>query len=152
MNILKKCAFCAALLMGLLLQASAQLPTSGTADNNKPFLFSDLPDTIQVDAARLDALVNQHMNDAVQVAFSPLFSLQGKVVSAAQAEQLSSIVVKASNRLGAVFTLSRITEADGSKVFTGRILSRVHADAFELVAADGRYLLVKRSHDDLVEE
>ena len=156
MNILKNSVYCALLLMGLSQQASAQLlgRTTTAAEVSKSFLFTDLPDSIFIDATRLNALLDQTAQASASVAFTPTFSLQGKIVSAAhnEHEQMVSVVLKASNRLGAVFTLTRIKESNGKALYSGRILSRAHADAFEIVAVAGNYCLVKRDYKDLVEE
>ncbi len=156
MKLLTNCAIGALLFAGLSLQASAQVPTNGAiaSDQAKPFLFANLPDSVLLEEHRLHALLEHGMNAVVQVRFSPNFYLQGKIVSTAQSmqPQQASVVLKSSNHPGAVFTLTSTRESGGKAIFTGRILSRAHADAYEVVQAHGRYYLIKRSHNDLVEE
>lgn len=144
------------LIVGISMQLSAQLPTgnSPAANHSQSHLFSGLPDSVLIEVQALEALLNQELHAVAQVRFSSTFSLQGKIVSSARNtdQHWSSVVLKASNRLGAVFTLSSMQETNGATAYTGRILSRMHADAYELVHHAGRYFLVKREHSELVEE
>ena len=156
MKLLTNCACCALLLLGISMRSSAQLPaaSSPAANHSQSLLFTGLPDSVLLDVQQLQSLINQEQDAVAQVRFSPNFSLQGKIVSAAHNpdQQWSSVVLKSSNRLGAVFTLSGMRESNGTTTYTGRILSRMHADAYELVQSAGQYYLVKREHGELVEE
>jgi hypothetical protein len=51
-----------------------------------------------------------------------------------------------------VFTLSRIEEAPGKSLFIGRVLSRRHLDALEIITNQEKYVLVKRTVYDLQED
>jgi hypothetical protein len=143
-------------MLGISMRLSAQVPAAGSpaSQHSQSLLFAGLPDSVLLEAHELQALINQELHAVAQVRFSPSFSLQGKIVSAARNtdQQWSSVVLKASNRLGAVFTLSSMRESNGTTAYTGRILSRMHADAYELVHHSNQYYLVKREHSDLVEE
>lgn len=156
MKLLTKCAYCVLLALCISVQATAQIAANNSPASNhsQSFLFSGQPDSVLLQVSELEALLQQDLHSVAQVRFSPSFSLQGKIVSAARNtdEQWSSVVLKASNKLGAVFTLSSIRESNGATTFTGRILSRMHDDAYELVQHAGRYYLVKRDHSELVEE
>lgn len=153
MKTLKHCALCTIISFCMHLHTAAQgrSPVPSEPNLNKPALFAELPDSILLDVQHIDHLFGKPVNSVAKVEFAKNFSLQGTVVSVATDPQapLSSVVVKSSNRLGAVLTLSRIQEAEGVVSFTGRIISRNHKDAFEVVENEGRYFLVKRSYYDL---
>lgn len=156
MNTVRACACCVFLLFALLRSAGAQPlnPASKDADQPRPALFADLPDSIAVDFSQLTLIANMANGAVVKTVLSPGFTIQGTVVSVAETQTplMRSVVVRLSSKLGAAFALSRIEEAPGKVVFLGRMLSRRHSDAFELVNTPEQYYLVKRSYAEMSEE
>jgi hypothetical protein len=82
------------------------------------------------------------------------FNFKGEVVSAVSKYQnsITSVVIRSSNFPNTQFTISRITENDGSIRYTGRIFSMKNADLYELKNNNGNYILVKRNFYDLINE
>ncbi|HUR64821.1 MAG TPA: hypothetical protein VMZ03_00600 [Chitinophagaceae bacterium] len=123
-------------------------------DYNKPKLFSQLPDKIQVNTADLASLFNTSVGKATNLAFADDTHLQfeGEVISSGNQNTLQSMVIRSTNFNGARFTLSRITNPDGSVTYRGRIISFKHGDLLELQNQNGQYVLVKKNFYDLVNE
>ena len=147
-----------ALLLSLV--GSAQTTTNPVSgqDDNKPKLFSNLPDKIPVTNDQINALFD------VQVGVSASLSLSanetkkftGNVVSKANSNEkegsLESVVVRSSNFNGATLTISKLISKDGTVSYVGRIISFQHGDVYELQNLNGTYTLVKRGFSDLVNE
>jgi hypothetical protein len=62
------------------------------------------------------------------------------------------MVIRSTNYDGARFTLSKITNVDGTTFYSGRIMSFRHSDILELKNQDGHLILEKRKYNDLVNE
>lgn len=126
-------------------------------DYNKPKLFRNLPDTIVVNTAILNNLLGSEAGRSVNANLSAdfPFQFQGEVLSRTSMENNStdrSVVLSSSNYNGARFTLSQITNQDGTTRYVGRIISFQHGDLFELQKQKGQYILVKKNFYDLVNE
>jgi len=125
-------------------------------DNNKPKLFNKLPDYVSVNITGLNTLLNAPVGKAVSIDLgsdSP-FLFEGHVVSVASKFEntLQSVVIRSTNFPGARLTFSQITNADGTFSYTGRIISFQHGDLFELQNQNGKFALIKRKFNDLVNE
>jgi len=125
-------------------------------DYNKPKLFNSLPDYVQVNIANLSALLNSPLGHDVSINLgsnSP-FIFEGHVVSTASKYEntIQSVVVRSTNFPGARLTFSKITNADGTFSYTGRIISFQHGDLFELQNQNGQFALIKKKFNDLVNE
>ena len=121
----------------------------------KPKLFQSLPENISVNAANLNNLLNTPVGHSVSINLSDnsQFQFEGEVVSASSQENnIQTIVIRSTNYNGARLTLSKITNADGTILYSGRILSFQHGDLLELKNQAGHYILVKRKFNDLVNE
>ena len=125
-------------------------------DYNKPKLFQHLPDNIPVNAADLNSLMNVEVGRAINVTLSDnsAFRFEGQVVSAVSkfSNSIQSVVIRSTNFNGARFTISKISNADGTITYKGRIMSFQHSDLYELQNRDGQLVLVKRNFYDLVNE
>ena len=122
-------------------------------DYNKAKLFQDLPDRLPVQVSSLQNLLNLQIGQAANFQLTNNAVLQGAVVSAAtKYNTIQSIVIRSTNRTGASFSFSKITQPDGSVKYTGRIISRQHSDGFELSLENGEYFLVKKQFYDMVNE
>jgi hypothetical protein len=109
---------------------------------NKPKLFADLPDKMNLNLTEAEALLNTPVGTAVNKQVTNQLRLQGTVVSVSDAQDPSvkSIVVRSSNRVGAVFTFTRIQHHDGNYSYVGRMISMQHGDAFEIVKENNQYV------------
>ena len=146
------------LLSVCMLQMAAQqdtkkLPVS-QYDYNKPKLFKDLPDRINVPLKNFDNVFDFEVGKSVDLPFASNFQFSGTVVSKAEdvASNVKSIVIKSTNKVGATLALSRMINPDNTITYRGRIMSFKHGDAYEIANENGSYYLVKKGLYDLYEE
>jgi len=144
------------LLLLVCIQSSAQkdaVPLN-EPNYNKPKLFADLPQRMQLKMTEMETLFAATVGSNINKQVSEQLRLQGTVVSVSDGQDASvkSIVIRANNRLGAIFTFTRITNTDGSYTYTGRMISREHGDAYELVKENDQYFLAKTALYDLLAE
>jgi hypothetical protein len=155
MKILKSGALCVLLCFGsvCMYAQNEPLPVS-TPDYNKPKLFADLPDKFTVDVKALEPLFDVEEGQSVNVRLTGPFNYHGTVVSKSSPKNFStkSIVIKSTNRQGAVLTFTRTLNTDGTYSYIGRILSHKHSDAFEIEEEKGQYVLVKKHLYDIFNE
>jgi hypothetical protein len=121
-------------------------------DNNKPKLFTDLPDQIQFNPNNLSNLFLLKIGEAVNVPISDEFTFSGQVVSKAEEPTSSSVVVRSTNRVGARLVFTKITNADNSTKYIGRIISLQHGDSYEIVSENNQYYFKKKGLYDLMSE
>lgn len=125
-------------------------------DNNKPRLFTSLPDKIPVTITNIDNILSAPVGRNSQFRLSDDNTLQfaGEVVSTASKynNTIQSVVIRSDIFNGARLTISKITNADGSIRYSGRIISFKHGDLYELENQDGQLVLVKKNYYELVNE
>jgi hypothetical protein len=138
------------------LGATAQTVPVNEPDYNKPSLFSHLPGNIPVSIQSLNALLESPIGSNVSITLSEdlRFVIEGQVVSAASKYEntMQSIVIRSTNFPGARLTFTRVTTADRSATYTGRIISMQHGDLYELQSRNGQFILIKKKFYDLVNE
>jgi hypothetical protein len=146
------------LLSVCMLQVEAQQDTKklpiSQYDYNKPKLFKDLPDRINVPLKNFDNVFDLEVGKSVDLPFASNFQFSGTVVSKAEdvASNVKSIVIKSTNKVGATLALSRMINPDNTITYRGRIMSFKHGDAYEIANENGSYYLVKKGLYDLYEE
>ncbi len=125
-------------------------------DNNRPRLFTNLPDKILVPIANIDNMLSAPVGKNSQFRLSEDNTLQfaGEVVSTASKynNTIQSVVIRSEAFNGARLTVSKITNSDGSIRYSGRIISFKHGDLYELENHEGQLLLVKKNYYELVNE
>jgi len=124
-------------------------------DQNKPKLFTNLPDRIPVDISNLENLmmVGTGKDVSLKLGDKDLQGFSGKVVSVTNKyNNINSVVIRSSNFNGAILTLSSSTKPDGTVKFTGRIISFQHGDLYELQNQNNQYILIKKNFYDLINE
>ena len=125
-------------------------------DNNKPRLFSSLPDRIPVTISNVDNILLAPVGRSSQFRLSEDNSLQfaGEVISAASKynNSMQSVVIRSDDFNGARLTITKITKPDGSIRYTGRIISFKHGDLYVLENQDGALVLVKKKYTEVVNE
>lgn len=135
---------------------NSEVPPVNEPDYNKPKLFAAYPEKIAVDLTTINNLFLTSLGAAVDlnIATGSSFRFAGEVVSTVSKyeDRIRSVVVRSSNFNGAVLSVSRITNTDGSITYTGRLLSRQHGDVYELQYLNDRFSLVKRNYYDIVNE
>ena len=157
MKILKTSAL-GLLLSVCIIQAAAQQDTKklpiSQYDYNKPKLFKDLPDRINVPLKNFDEVFDKEEGSTVTLPFASSFPFLGTVVSKAEdaAAGVKSIVIRSTNKAGATLALSRIINADNTITYRGRIMSFKHGDAYEIASENGSYYFIKKGLYDLVDE
>jgi hypothetical protein len=152
MKILKTSAFCAMLSLTIM-GASAQdhLPLN-EPNRNKPELFADLPAKMNVHVSDLQALLTLEVGTSVKTFLASGFPFKGTVVSKADKEGVKSVVIRSTNRHGSTLTFTKVTAADGTVNYLGRLLSMNNRDAYNLVKEDRQYVFKKIKLHELVIE
>ena len=117
-------------------------------------IFTDLPEKMNLRVNDLESLFSFSLGQQILVKASDEFVLEGTVVSVSDARDRSvqSVVVRSSSRPGAIFTFSIYFAPDGITYFDGRMMSRDHADAFQIVGENGQYFLKKKEYADMIDE
>jgi len=154
MKILKTGAICVLACL-CYLHSGAQQPNFASASAyNKPKIFADLPNKMQLDLPMLQSLLQSEVGTKTNFSLGRGFQFHGTVVSKSDAADthVQTVVVKASNRQGVTFTFTRFTNEDGSYSYGGRMLSFKHGDAFEIKEESGQLVLLKKELHDLFDE
>jgi len=121
-------------------------------DYNKPKLFGDLPDSINFDPTYFSALFNTQVGQSVTLSDIPGFTISGQVISKADGQNSASVVVRLANRPGARLIFTKLTGANNSIKYLGRIISLKHGDSYEIVSENDQYYLKKKAINELVTE
>ena len=140
-----------ALTFGLT-NLSAQNYPFTEQDYNKPTLFSDLPSKLSLNLPQVETLLNTTVGTAVQFEIAPGFVITGSIVSGTKTPSVRSVVIRSTNRAGAVCTLTRVQRDNGRTYYLGRIISLKNSDAFEVVTEGNGYALEKRHIYELMSE
>lgn len=144
------------MLFGLFSMAQVQKIPINEPDYNKPKLFSNLPDKISFNPDGFLGLMNKQPGVAISASLSDKQQIpfEGTVVSSVTGNEgkMQSVVIKSTNYNGAIFSMSKVTNDDGSVTFNGRLISFKHGDAFVLQKTEGHYMLIKKNYYDLVNE
>lgn len=155
MKILKTNAFCVLLCL-CMYGASAQEDKELVRpyDYNKPRLFKELPERINIKLHNFDGIFNEQIGKTVTLPFASRFTFHGTVVSRAEdvSANVKSIVIRSANKSGASLAISRFINDDNTISYKGRIVSFKHGDAYEIVVEKGAYYLEKKGLYDLYEE
>ena len=121
-------------------------------DYNKPKLFGDLPERINFNPTILSALLNTKVGQSINLAVTPGFSISGQVVSKADDQNSTSVVVRLVNRPGARLIFTKLTDPNNSVKYIGRIISLKHGDSYEIISENNQYYLKKRGINELMTE
>jgi hypothetical protein len=155
MKILKAITFMALFTL-CLVHVNAQAPASllNEPDYNKPKLFSDLPEKLTLNLTNMETLLSLSVGASVNTLMANGFPLIGTVVSKSNPKDatVKSVVIKSRTRQGAVLTFTRITAADGTISYIGRLISKDAGDAFQIVKESGQYVFRKQGLYDLINE
>ena len=119
---------------------------------NKPKLFGDLPDRIDFDPIHLSTLLNTQTGQSVIMSVAPAFTISGQVVSKAEDQSSTSVVVRLTNRPGARLIFTKRTDPNNSVKYIGRIISLKHGDSYEIMSENDHYYFKKKGIHDLVTE
>ncbi|MFI5132116.1 MAG: hypothetical protein ACHQFX_19080 [Chitinophagales bacterium] len=128
--------------------------TVNEPDQNKPKLFTNLPDKIPVNINELKNLVIAENGKMVSLKLgqNSMSSFNGQVISRADDNTIHSVVIRSANFNGATLTLSSSAQPNGTVKFTGRIISFQHGDAYVLQNQNDQYILIKKNFYDIMNE
>ena len=123
---------------------SQEQPTRQKQNANAPSVFREVKAKVPFAANEISHTLQLREGTKSKVFIAPDFMLEGEIVSNFRKnKQVSGIQLKAANYGGALLTLSRITEEDGSTSFTGRIYNRETGEAYVLTKENDQYFFVK---------
>jgi len=154
MKTLKTIAFSALLgVSSLFSQAQEKIPIN-PPDYNKPRIFADLPQKMNVTIGDMSSLFDLAVGTSVIAKLNKSFPFKGTIVSksGSTGSQVQSVIIKSVTRQGAVLTFTRIANPDGSTLYRGRIISKESIDAYEIVKEDDSYVLQKKNYYEMVRE
>jgi hypothetical protein len=130
--------------------------TSGFCQSNnpKPKQFSDFPETIICSEQELSKVFTASPGQNISLSFSNNFTFAGNVTSnLAKYANLQSAVIVSPDYSNTIFSVSKITNGDGSISYIGRIINKNYFDGFELKKnASGIYQLKKVETDRVIQD
>jgi hypothetical protein len=125
-------------------------------NHNKPKIFNDLPERIELSAETVSSLFAAGKGGMVSISSSTDRStspIEGVVVSqTAPGEAIQTVIVRSTNFNGANLVLSRFIDAEGQVQYSGRIISIAHGDAYVLKNEEGQFVLVRKKLTSLLNE
>jgi hypothetical protein len=153
MKTLKTSAVCTLLTLCFLSSFGQKIPIN-EPDYNKPTLFHDLPVKFNLDLPMYDRILDLSVGKHVALPLAGTAAFQGVIVSKSNPGEkgYKSIVVRSTNREGAILSFTRINEKFGNHKYTGRIISRNNSDALEIESENGKYVMKKMHYYDLINE
>ena len=130
--------------------------TTGFSQNNnpKPKQFSNFPETIDCSEQELSQVFNAAPGQNISLAFSNNFTFAGSVTSnLVKYANLQSAVIVSPDYNNTIFSVSKITNGDGSVSYIGRIINKNYFDGFELKKnTSGIYQLKKIETDRVIQD
>lgn len=136
----------------LYLLLSFIVTTGFCQSNPKPKQFSSFPEIINCSEQELSKIFTTSPGQSISLAFSNNFTFAGTVTSnLAKYANLQSAVIVSPDYSNTVFGVSKITNADGSLSYVGRIININYFDGFELKKnTSGNYQLKKVETDRVI--
>jgi len=139
----------------LLLFSVISLPGfSQNGNTPKPKQFNNFPEVINCADATLSNIFNASPGQQISLSFSDNFIFSGHVTSnIVKYANLQTAVVVSPDFSNTIFSVSRITNADGSISFIGRIINKNYFDGYELKRnTSGNYQLIKMETDRVIQD
>jgi len=132
----------------MLLAYSANCQTEPPLNQHpveKAALFAQLPEKISIPVNSLRQIFSATLNSNISIVAGTQLKIEGTVIAkcAVSPEQLS-INVRCSNFQNALLNISRITDADGTVSYIGRIVSMRHGDVLLLWEDKGQYTFIRQ--------
>lgn len=127
------------------------LVMTGFSQNNgsKPKQFNNFPNTINCSEQEISKIFNATPGQLISLAFSNNFTFSGSVKNnIVKYANLQTAIVVSPDYSNTIFSVSKITNADGSISYIGRIINKNYYDGFELKKNElGNYQLIKMETD-----
>jgi len=154
MKTLKTIAICALFSLGFIRSGAQEKIPINQPDYNKPKLFEDLPQKMNLTISDMESLFDLSVGTPVMAKLTKSFQFKGTIVSKSgdAGSQVRSVVISSTTRKGAVLTFTKIMSDDGSFFYRGRIISRESIDAYEIVKENDQYVLEKKNYYEMVRE
>jgi len=154
MTLLKAVAFGFLLAVCSTSFAQEQKIPVNEPDYNKPKLFADLPQKMDLHVAAFENIFQQQVGSNVRLQVTDALVFEGTIVSRSDAQDAGSrsIVIRSTNRQGATFTITQSNGTSGTPSYIGRIMSRNNSDAYEIAMEKGQYVLLKKNLYDMISE
>jgi hypothetical protein len=154
MKTFKTIAFTAFFSLGYLLSTAQEKIPINEPDYNKPKLFEDLPQKMNLTISDMESLFDLSVGTPVMAKLTKSFPFKGTVVSKSGTSEsfVQSVVIKSTTRKDAVLTFTKIKNQDGSFIYRGRIISKESIDAYEIVKENDQYVLQKKNYYEMVRE
>src|SRR5687767_5632975 len=94
-------------------------------DYNKPKMFADLPEVMELKTTDLEYLIALPMGGNINSVLVDGFPMKGVVVSKSGEEtsDVRSVVIRLMNRPGSTFCISQVKTEGGQIKFIGRVIS-----------------------------
>jgi len=126
----------------------------GQANTPKPKQFSNFPEVIDCSEQELARVFNASAGQTISLSFSNNFTFAGNITSnLVKYANLQSAVMVSPDYANTIFSISKITNADGSLSYVGRIINKNYFDGFELKKnAAGAYELKKIETDRVIQD
>ncbi len=132
------------------------LVTTGFCQTNnpKPKQFSDFPEIITCSEAELSKVFTTSPGQNISLTFSNNFTFTGSIKSnLARYTNLQSAVIVSPDYSNTIFSVSKISNDDGTTSYVGRIINKNYFDGFELKKnASGTYQLKKVETDRVIQD
>lgn len=130
--------------------------TTGFSQSNssKPKQFNNFPDLIDCSEQQLSGVFTATPGQHVNLAFSNNFIFSGTLTSnLVKYSNLQTAIVVSPDYANTVFAISKITGANGSISYNGRIINKNYFDGFELKKnTAGNYQLIKIETDRVIQD
>jgi len=138
-------------LLCILISSAAKSQVSASI---KPSLFSSFPDKVNCSEAELSKAFSIAADQNISLSFSNNFLFSGAVTSnILKYTNLQTVIIKSPAFGDAIFALSKITQADRSISYVGRIINKKYFDGYELKKdAFNNYQLIKIETDKVIQD
>ena len=123
----------------------------GQANNPKPKQFSNFPDVINCSEQEISKVFTASAGENISLSFSNNFIFSGTVKSnLAKYANLQSAVIVSPDYSNTIFSISRISNADGSISYVGHIINKNFFDGFDLKKNGAGIYQLKKTESDRV--
>ena len=129
--------------------------TTGFCQSNpKPKQFSNFPEIINCSEAELSKVFAAAPGQDISLTFSNNFIFTGSIKSnLSRYTNLQSAVIVSPDYSNTIFSVSKISNADGTISYVGRIINKNYFDGFELKKNEsGTYQLKKVETDRVIQD
>lgn len=127
---------------------------TGFSQNNtaKPKQFSRFSTVIDCNQAELSKIFTSAAGQFINISFAENFTFSGTVTSnLVKYAKLQSVIIKSPDYSNTIFSVSKITNDNGTVSYAGRIINKFFFDGFELKQNRmGNYQLIKIETDQVI--